>query len=248
VACYNRGRMRALFISAIAALLLVSPLVGQEGTGSLTGKVQDLTGAAIAQAWAELTSGNPPAVVSKTQADTFGVYRFTGLPAREYTLKLLSPGFQSLSVKSIQILDSERHSLPPIELEIGVCGFHATLDYLNELPQGGAGSMVGSVRLDKGPTARNNPPIADATVSLICGNSAVCGTTKTASNGEFIFRSIPPGAFSVRVQHAGFYTLEESSYVVQAGFEAMYRSTYMERCALGNCDPRRRPQKLALCE
>jgi hypothetical protein len=241
--------MRALSSSTIAAFLLVRLLVGQEGAASLMGKVQDLTGAAIAHAGAELISGNPPTVVSRTQADTSGVYRFAGLPAREYTLKLVSPGFQPLSVKSIQILDGEQHSLPPLELKIGECGPYASLDYLLELPLSGAvGDIVGNVRLDKGPAARNNPPIADATVTLICGNGAVCGTTKTASNGEFIFKSIPPGTFLVRVQHAGFYPLERSGYVVQAGFEARYNSAYIERCSLGNCDPRRRAQKLALCE
>jgi hypothetical protein len=240
--------MRALSISTIAAFLLVRPLAGQDGTASLTGKVQDLTGAAIARAGAELISGNPPTVVSKVQADTFGVYRFTGLPAREYTLNLSFPYFQSLNVKSIQIVDSEQHSLPTVELRVGECGFHGALDYLRELPHGGAvGNLVGSVRLDRGPPAGNRPPIADAAVSLMCGNSAVCGTTKTASNGEFIFKSIPPGTFSVRVKHPGFYPLEESGYVVQAGFEASYHATYIERCALGHCNPRH-SAKLALCE
>ena len=59
-----------------------------------------------------------------------GVYHFSGLPTDEYTLKLFSPGFKSLTVKSIHILESEQKSIPTLQLEVGSmadCGGHACL-------------------------------------------------------------------------------------------------------------------------
>jgi hypothetical protein len=48
---------------------------------------------------------------------------------------------------------------------------------------------------------------------------------------------------------AGFYPQEAALYRVEEGIESIYWPIYMERCHLGNCDPKLRPPKPpALCE
>ena len=77
----------------------------------------------------------------------------------------------------------------------------------------------------------------------------VCRVTQTDSLGEFIFRNLPTGRFSVRVDRAGFYQWEEAGYELKEGRELIYYSIAIERCPEGNCDPRLRPKKPpAACE
>ena len=240
--------MRELCIAAITAFFLCVPSVAQDATATLTGKVQDLTGAVAVPSEVELWSANPPEKAYRTRADTSGVYRLSGLPAGEYSLKLSTPGFDRLTLKSIKISEGEQRSLPPLELVIGYCGSPgAFLDHLQLLsPEGSIGDMAGSVRLDEG---SKGPPLSGAIVRLMCSENVVCGSTKTNAKGEFIFRSVSPGTFAVRVNYAGFYPLEELGYKVSAGLESIYWPTLIERCPSGDCDPRRRSQKpLALCE
>jgi hypothetical protein len=174
------------------------------------------------------------------------------LPTDEYTLKLLSPGFRSLTVKSIHILESEQKSLPTLQLQVGLpaCGGYALLDYIRLLPSGDHfGNLIGKVRIDQKPFVEKSPPIAGADITLMCDTGTVCGSTKTNSTGEFMFRTLPAGNLSVRVNRPGFYPLIEAGYAIEEGLESIYWSVYMERCPRGNCDPRLRPKKrVGTCE
>jgi Carboxypeptidase regulatory-like domain len=158
---------------------------------------------------------------------------------------LLSPGFQSLTVKSIQIVEGELKSVPDLRLKIGDCGGHAVRDYIRFLPWGvRVGNLGGSVRLDQGPLVGKSPPIAGADVTLICGLGTACGATKTDSNGDFIFKNLPPGSLSVRVNLEGFYPINEHDYTVEEGLESIYcRSTSSPvpwEIAIQPCTPRSR--------
>jgi hypothetical protein len=65
------------------------------------------------------------------------------------------------------------------------------------------------------------PAIAHATVKLLCSGRGICGETKTASNGEFIFFDLPDGInYIVRVSKPGFYPLEQPHHEVRAGFSS----------------------------
>ena len=235
------------------SLFLVLPSVAQDATASLTGVVQAITREGLPHALAELRSETSPGRAFRTQADNSGTYRFSGLPADEYTLKLGSAGFSQRTVKSIHISEGEQKLLPSLKLSVGSvadCGGHAVLNYLRLLPSSGyVGNLRGSVRLDRGPMVRSGPAITGADVTLICGRGTVCGSTKTNSSGEFIFTNLSPGTFTIRVVRAGFYQLDKPGYHIEEGTESVYWPIYVERCPLGNCDPRRRPKKPpARCE
>ena len=124
--------MRAFGIGLIVVCILTMLLVAQENTAGLTGKVKDITGAGVSGTQAELLSETASDRRFRASADFTGIYHFSGVPADEYTLKLFSPGFKSLTVKSIHILEREQKSLPTLRLEVGSmadCGDHAVLEY-----------------------------------------------------------------------------------------------------------------------
>ena len=235
--------MFRLFTAAIAMCMLVLPSVAQDGTASLTGKVQDVRDVGVPGTLAELNQ-------FQAFADAAGVYRFAGLPAGEYRLKLSQSGFRSSIIKSIHILYGEQKSTPVVHLAIAGCGIDAgaQFDSIRFLPSGdNIGNLGGSVRLDKG--RGKSVPISGADVTLLCSTGKACGAAKTDSRGEFLFQSLAPGGFSVRVTGKGFYPQASPSYTVEGGIESVYTSIYIERCHLGNCDPKRRPKKPpALCE
>jgi hypothetical protein len=148
-------------------------------------------------------------------------------------------------------LDGEHKLLPTLQLEISdfACGRRPALDFMRFLPSADqGGTLVGSVRVDQ---KKKPPPIAGVDVTLICGAGNVCGSTKTDSNGEFAFKAAPPGYgnLSVRLSRKGFYPLDDPGFSVQEGFESIYWPLSLERCPLGNCDPKLRPKKpLGRCE
>jgi hypothetical protein len=239
--------MRGLCTAALSICMLIPPSPAQGGTASLTGKVQDFAGAIIPGAVAELESEQTPLSRFRTVTDGAGVFRLFGLPAGEYNLKLSRPGFDTLTVKSTLIMNGEQKTMPTLQLDLNAC-FGTPRDHIRFLPPGDhAGSLSGTVRSDEG--REQTTPISGAYVTLICTAGKPCGAVKTDSNGEFQFKALPPGEFSVRLTHAGFYPASGPPFTVEDGIESVYKPIYLERCHLGNCNPNLRPKKpLVVCE
>lgn len=74
-------------------------LAAQDRGALLSGTVVSALGERIPYTYAVLHAALSPAKVYKAEADGQGQYRFSGLPAGDYMLKLESPGFRSLTVK-----------------------------------------------------------------------------------------------------------------------------------------------------
>jgi hypothetical protein len=238
--------MRALFTAAIAICLMTPPSAAQDGTASLTGKVEDVLGTGIADTLAELESRRTPVIIFQTVADAGGAYRFSTLPAGEYDLKLSRPGFNSLIVKSTLVLNGEHRTLPTLHLAAGANGDcrsgHVEPDAIRFLRSGASiGGFGGTVRLGEG--LGESTLASGADVTLVCSTGKPCGASRTDSDGQFLFKALPPGYFSVRVTAAGFYPRDSPTYRVEQGVESAYTSIYVERCPLENCDPKLRPEK-----
>ena len=200
------------------ALLLcgVAVSVAQDGTASLTGSVRDI-GVGVFRAYAELWSEGSQGRAFRIQADDSGTFRFTHLQAGEYSLKFGQAGFQSLTIEAIHVSVSEEKSIPPAELNLSdnFCGGYAVPDYLRLLPsERHDGILRASVLLDRGPRVER-PPIVGADVTLICAGDTTCGAMQTDSKGGFVFGPMPPGNFTIRVQHVdlpgGYARLSDSS-------------------------------------
>jgi hypothetical protein len=234
--------MRALCTVGMCASLLAAPSVAQEDTASLAGKAVDITGAGVSGTVADLRSEQSPPQKYRAVADDSRVYRFPAITGGVYTAELQQPGFQSLIVKHIKVSGGERKVMPTIRIDVGVgCSPHAVVEYLRlEKRQG---SLAGTIKVDRGPLHNDGALIGSAKVDLICGKGTVCGATTTNAKGEFAFQNLSPGNYAIRTNHAGFYPLAEPGYEVRAGLESTYFPLYLERCPLGNCDPRLPPKR-----
>ena len=221
------GKLRLIF--AFAVLPLAS---ANNEAAVITGELVDVNGAKIAHAKVELRLGRKNARMKTGATDDRGIYRFSGLRAGEYTLKLSSPGFMPLAVRSIAVADGERKPVPPLELTVRPSGY-SRVDFAIVVPSGGgAGGLGGSIVQQKG------SPLAGATVALICGTSTICGVATTNKSGEFLFQSLQPGRFSGDVSCAGFYPRQDADFEVTAGRALIYRPMHLERCADRKCAPK----------
>lgn len=234
---------------AIGVCFLARLAMGQEGTASLAGRVEDIRGDGVAGTFADLRAEQEPYQRYQAIADTLGMFRFPALFEGDYTLDLQQSGFRRLIVKGIHVSEGDQKTLPTLRIEVAFmdCSFQAVLDYLRL--GGEQGSVSGSVRVEHGPYAKNSKPIGRAQVTLICSKNAICGTTWTNSQGEFLFQNLAPGNYAIRANRPGFYALEAAGYEVREGLESINYPVYLERCPLGNCDARLRPKKPpARCE
>jgi hypothetical protein len=243
-------RVFAAFVSAVG---FGSILAAQTRSASIAGRVQDITRAAIAGVHAELRLASEEGrVFSTTTTDADGMFEFRNLPPENYALRLISPGFKWLTIKSIYVVDGEHKALPVLELsisEIASCGGRAVLDYMRLLTPGDSGNVGGTVHIDLGPLVGNSPPVQDAEVVLLCSGATPCRTTKTDAQGRFLFAKFPAGNHGIRASHADFYAAKLPGYIAQDGRELVYSPLYIERCFKGDCDPAKRPKKpLGICE
>ena len=94
--------LRYFVVSVLVLVVLVVPMRAQQGTGTITGRASDASGAVIPGVTVTLTS---PAVMGTRESitDERGSYRFDQLPLGTYTLKFELPGFATLIREGIQI-------------------------------------------------------------------------------------------------------------------------------------------------
>jgi uncharacterized surface anchored protein len=201
----------------IAVILLAAISVrAQEGTGSVTGAVQDPIG--IRFAYLPLKLEVPGGSLLDGKTDDHGVYRFSNLPAGEYILHIRSLGFSFLDVK-FGLSSGERKTLSPLELELGKsCNFAPHPMYIRFLAAANAtGSLTGIL---KETSEKDSAPIAGAKITLRCKTGESCGrATTTDSQGLFAFENLAPGTYGLGINNPGF---SDSGYQVKAGIETSY--------------------------
>jgi carboxypeptidase family protein len=198
---------------------------------SLTGAVVDPLGGSISHMRVELNSGTN---VYLAQTDDAGLFKFSDLPAGEYTLKFRKPGFKALDLRSIKLSESEQKRIPDVPLDVGICS--PIYRELVLLPSDDVfGRLSGTVR----------PPAPGVEITLICRTFSACRSTKTDSNGKFSFDMLSAGVYGLNFRRDGFYPENATgyAYAVNAGWESVYTSVSLEKCRDGNCDPKRRPQR-----
>lgn len=240
--------MMALRLAWLLSLLASSGPIPSK----VVGVVQDTTGASIPGVLAEL-KGTVINGSMRAKTDKNGVFELKDVPSGDYELVLFSPGFINLTVESIQILGGSEVSIPAIHLQVGMtCGIsdYQPLKQLrlsqNESEQG---VLAGSVSAQRDYSDQNPRALAGAQIKLFCTANFACASTITDSKGEFVFKRLRPGTYSIAVNSQGVYTTKESGFVVQAGFWSTYWPISVNRCRGRHCDPKRQPKKpLAHCE
>jgi len=148
----------------IVVFSLAQPMHAQLFRGSISGTVTDQTNAIIVGAQAKLT--NQATEISQTQmSNELGLYKFVALDPGKYTIEFSQAGFQSKTVKNIEIRTSEERTINP---GLSVSGLNTTFD-VHDIPGAELSKTNASILFDLTATNLDETPMG--TSSLVPGGS-----------------------------------------------------------------------------
>lgn len=222
------------------------PLLAQAGTASLSGVLQDSSGASIGRNGSVTLETKGDGLLQATQPDLEGRFHFSALPAGTYTVSVRVPGFDNLKIKQT-LLAGEGRSLPPIRLNVGSSGcFSNGFDpqwtrFVRARPT--LGGLAGNVNAAQ-------KPIVNARVTLVCWLGRECRenpeTIRTDAQGNFEFSSIRAGRYLLTIEQQGFLSSINVPFVIVDGLESSY-SISLTPCPNGGCMVTPEP-KATVCE
>lgn len=230
-------------MAVCVVLLAIGAGTGSCFAGSLSVKLVDATGASIPGMFVFLQSESDASRRSRGWTDNDGAYKFLDLPAGNFRLEVISTTFSNKSIRVVELPAEEDRVLSSIELQVGLfSGCDSQMLHLQD------GSILASTA-DTGDLAgtfvnKKDKPIANVVVELSCGDDQICGQARTNSKGEFLFRGLKPGYYSVIAKGARHYPLTKAGFVVRAGLRLTYGSIELESCVRGDCDPAHKPKDL----
>ena len=109
---------RLIQVLCLSLTLAVVPVLAQSGLGSITGVVQDASGAVIGGATIRLTENSTQAVRTATSNDT-GLFTFPAVGVGTYTVAVTNPGFKEKKIENLGVNAFQQVALGQILLEIG---------------------------------------------------------------------------------------------------------------------------------
>ncbi|MFZ0632994.1 MAG: carboxypeptidase-like regulatory domain-containing protein, partial [Acidobacteriaceae bacterium] len=122
----NTGRgVGTALLCLLAFLLMAGTATAQMDQGTITGTIQDNTGAAIPHAQVTLTDTDT-GLVLKTESDGSGVYVFSPVKIGHYTISASANGFQTTTQEHVQLQLGERLNVP-LALQPGVVSQTVTI-------------------------------------------------------------------------------------------------------------------------
>ncbi len=130
-------RTFALAVFALA-LLLGSNAFAQSDQGTITGNVQDASGANVPSAQVTLTSVGT-GLVLQTKTDASGVYTFSPVKIGDYTVTVTAPGFETTTQENVH-LDVQQRLEANIHLKTGAASTTVTVTDAPPLLQAEEGS------------------------------------------------------------------------------------------------------------
>ncbi len=110
-------------------LFLLCPLVSraQELTATLSGTVEDTSGALVPNATVTITENGVNGVAREIKSDGNGRYVAANLPAGTYTVKVVATGFETFVAKDVVLNVAEKHALNA-ELKAGAVNTTVTVE------------------------------------------------------------------------------------------------------------------------
>lgn len=174
--------------SAFACLLLLTLIwapgvvCAQIDQGSITGVVQDTTGAIIPSASVTLTN-TETGLVLKTTGSNDGVYTFSPLKIGNYTVTALAPGFSATTQEKIHV-DAQARVSVPLVLHPGSVSDSVTVSTAPPMLQtasGSVGQVLDTRTIDNIPlNGRNTMYVAQLAAGVVRG-----GDGRGANEGDF---------------------------------------------------------------
>src|SRR5262250_1586659 len=115
------SKMGRVVVSLTVVMLLAfsGGLIAQNTSGSITGVVQDASGAVIPGATVTLINQDQGQTARTTVTNEAGIYVFSALSAATYTVTVELPGFKTYKKTDIKLFVNDKMGLPPVVLEVG---------------------------------------------------------------------------------------------------------------------------------
>ena len=202
------GRILGFGFFCVISLVGYIDAYGQTGA-RVTGTIVDVTGGIVTEASVRLFSLDQ---LRETESNDRGEFSFMGLSSGTYELQADSPGFDT----TIIVFDVALMDIGPLAVKItspGVpfhCGERAPATY--ELRHSKEIGLAGVVRdVDGGPL-----PEAKVIVSKP-GHAQAFATQRADRKGNFQFRDLPPGKYTITVSTKGYRALEGETFWVTRG-------------------------------
>ena len=132
---------RVLWPVVLCTIGLAAPLslFGQADQGSISGVVQDASGAVIPNADVNLTSTDT-GLVLKTKTSSSGVYTFSPIKIGNYSVRAVAPGFAATTQEHIHV-DAQSRLNIPVTLQLGTVSQSVTISTAPPLLQTESGSI-----------------------------------------------------------------------------------------------------------
>jgi hypothetical protein len=213
-------RITGYNIRLLAPLLvgvLISARVARSQSGvTLSGNVMDVSGGIVPGASVHLYSVKG---FRETKTDNSAAFEFVNVDPGKYELEVTSPGFRSVTIKDIEIIDKTREPLL-IKLHVG-SGGHCTVMGLGGPGESrfSAGANIsyeervdkvdvrGLVRDDLGSA------LAGVKVKLVGGGQF--RTAVSNGRGEFEFSGVDPGKYTLTSSQVGFWDVSRYVWIMQ---------------------------------
>jgi len=112
------GPLTAWLFALCLTVSVVPTALGQQITGSLTGTVQDVSGAVIPGAQILLTNDNS-GTTQRTETNAQGYFTLAGIFSGTYTVRVEAEGFSSLERTNVVFRPGDKRNLSDLTLEIG---------------------------------------------------------------------------------------------------------------------------------
>jgi hypothetical protein len=222
-------RYPPIVLLSLMLMIWVAVIVHSQSSPKLVGSVADQLSVPIPGARISLYSIDR---ILQTTSDLSGRFQFESVPLGTYQLEIAAPGFKSFVKDSVNVTEQMRtvagdkpleftvtmqiaptgsahpEDLGPITVDTGAsCGHRDSVSY--SPAKTNEGGILDGVVASANPSAKS--PIAEARVLLIDIQGAQLAEQHTNERGEFQFKQVRAGRYSVEVRPAGYSSLK--SYV-----------------------------------
>ncbi len=109
----SRSTRNATFGMLAAVAVLSAPMLAQDVSGSISGTVQDASGAAVPNATVVLVNTDRNQTVRTVRTSGSGTYSATALPLGNYSIKVSAPGFSDQTLTSIELHVNDSLTINP---------------------------------------------------------------------------------------------------------------------------------------
>ena len=180
---------RFLAVLGVCGAVMIAPrvLLGQADQGTISGIVQDASGAVIAKAAVTLTDVDT-GLVLQTTTDASGFYTFSPIKIGNYTISAAAPGFSKTTQQGIHV-DAQAQVNVPLTLRLGSVTQSVTVSTAPPLLQtesGSVGQVMSTRTINDLPlNGRNSVYVAQLAPGVVQGvGGRGLGTGDFTANGQ----------------------------------------------------------------